>query len=147
MIDDPTAPDATALAAALRACQLSCRELMAAVLDRIARLNPAANAIVALQPRDALLVQRPKAAGAIVIGKTTTPEWGLGSHTDNPVHGITRNACNPAPAAGGPSGGAAVAFALRLLPLAERALLGAAAAYEAAIGDLLARRPPLETRA
>jgi len=57
--------------------------------------------------QDALLTQRLKAAGGIVVGKTNTPEWGLGSHTFNEVFGITRNAYNPDVSAGGSSGGAA----------------------------------------
>jgi len=69
--------------------------------------------------QDALLTQRLKAAGGIVIGKTNTPEWGLGSHTFNDVFGTTRNAYNPAFSAGGSSGGAAVALAQRLLPVAD----------------------------
>ena len=69
--------------------------------------------------QDALLVQRMKAAGGIVIGKTNTPEWGLGSHTFNPVFGATPNAYNAAYTAGGSSGGAAVALAQRLLPVAD----------------------------
>ena len=60
--------------------------------------------------QDALLTQRLKAAGGIVVGKTNTPEWGLGSHTFNEVFGTTRNAYNPAFSAGGSSGGAAVAL-------------------------------------
>jgi amidase len=69
--------------------------------------------------QDALLTQRLKAAGGIVIGKTNTPEWGLGSHTFNPVFGSTGNAYNPAFSAGGSSGGAAVALAQRMLPIAD----------------------------
>ena len=69
--------------------------------------------------KDALLTQRLKAAGGIVIGKTNTPEWGLGSHTFNEVFGTTRNAYNPAFSAGGSSGGAAVGLAQRLLPVAD----------------------------
>jgi len=68
---------------------------------------------------DALLTHRLKAAGGIVIGKTNTPEWGLGSHTFNTVFGNTGNAYNPAFSAGGSSGGAAVALAQRLLPVAD----------------------------
>ena len=68
---------------------------------------------------DALLVQRMKTAGGIVIGKTNTPEWGLGSHTFNPVFGATHNAYNTAFTAGGSSGGAAVALAQRMLPVAD----------------------------
>ncbi|AMM25961.1 amidase [Variovorax sp. PAMC 28711] len=68
---------------------------------------------------DSILVERMKAAGGIVIGKTNTPEFGLGSHTYNPVFGATRNAWDPALSAGGSSGGAAVALALRMLPVAD----------------------------
>jgi amidase len=68
---------------------------------------------------DSLLVQRMKAAGCIVIGKTNTPEFGLGSHTFNEVFGATRNAFDPTRSAGGSSGGAAVALATRMLPVAD----------------------------
>ena len=68
---------------------------------------------------DDLVAARLKAAGAIVIGKTNTPEWGHGSHTFNPVFGATRNPYDPARTAGGSSGGAAAALAARLLPLAD----------------------------
>jgi len=68
---------------------------------------------------DALMVQRMKAAGGIVIGKTNTPEFGLGSHTFNEVFGATRNAYDPSRSAGGSSGGAAVALATRMLPVAD----------------------------
>ena len=72
-----------------------------------------------LPTQDALLTQRLKAAGGIVIGKTNTPEWGLGSHTFNSVFGTTGNAYNPSLSAGGSSGGAAVALAQRMLPVAD----------------------------
>ena len=68
---------------------------------------------------DGLMAQRMKASGAIVIGKTNSPEFGLGSHTFNEVFGPTRNAWNPNKSAGGSSGGAAVALAQRLLPVAD----------------------------
>lgn len=68
---------------------------------------------------DGLMVERIKAAGAIVIGKTNVPEFGLGSHTYNPVFGVTRNAYDLQRSAGGSSGGAAVALALRMLPVAD----------------------------
>ncbi|MEP7303053.1 MAG: amidase [Caldimonas sp.] len=169
---------AHALASAIHARELSCREVMQAFLDRIAALNPRHNAIVSLRdgdallgeadrcdlelvrderqgrPRpflfglpqaikdvvptaglrttfgspiladfvpaaDALMVQRMRAAGCIVIGKTNTPEFGLGSHTFNEVFGATRNAFDPGRSAGGSSGGAAVALATRMLPVAD----------------------------
>ena len=56
---------------------------------------------------DSLIVERLKAAGAIVIGKTNTPEFGAGGNTFNAVFGVTRNPWNPALTCGGSSGGAA----------------------------------------
>ncbi len=64
-------------------------------------------------------VARLRAAGAIVIGKTNTPEFGLGSHTYNPVHGVTRNPYALDRSCGGSSGGAAVALAAGMLTLAD----------------------------
>jgi amidase len=68
---------------------------------------------------DSLMVQRMRAAGCIVIGKTNTPEFGLGSHTFNEVFGVTRNAYDASKSAGGSSGGAAVALATRMLSVAD----------------------------
>ena len=68
---------------------------------------------------DAVMVARLKAAGAIVIGKTNTPEFGLGSHSFNEVFGATGNAYDATRSAGGSSGGAAVALALRMVPVAD----------------------------
>ncbi|TNJ44070.1 amidase [Phaeobacter sp. B1627] len=68
---------------------------------------------------DDLFVAHLRAAGAIFIGKTNTPEFGLGSHTFNPVYGATRNAVDPSRSAGGSSGGAAVALATGMVPLAD----------------------------
>jgi amidase len=73
----------------------------------------------ALPAMDSVFVARMKAAGCIVIGKTNMPEFGLGSHTYNPLFGATGNAWDPAVSAGGSSGGAAVALAQRLLPVAD----------------------------
>jgi amidase len=166
--------DARALAGAIATRKLSCVEVMNAYLDHIAALNPAANAIVALQDRgqllaqarerdaqvargeimgpmhglphavkdlqpvkgirstsgspilkdfvpiaDSLPVERMRAAGAIFIGKTNTPEFGLGSHTYNPVYGATHNPYDPSRSAGGSTGGGAVGLALRMLPVAD----------------------------
>jgi amidase len=69
--------------------------------------------------RDSVMVGRLRAAGAIVIAKTNIPEFGLGSHTFNTLFGATRNAWDPSASAGGSSGGAAVALAQRMLPLAD----------------------------
>ena len=68
---------------------------------------------------DALMVQRLKTAGGIVLAKTNVPEFGLGSHSFNEVFGTTLNAYDPSRSAGGSSGGAAVALALRVLPVAD----------------------------
>ena len=68
---------------------------------------------------DGLMAGRMKASGCIVIGKTNTPEFGLGSHTFNEVFGATRNAWDAGKTAGGSSGGAAVALAQRMLPVAD----------------------------
>ena len=68
---------------------------------------------------DGLMASRMKASGCIVIGKTNTPEFGLGSHTFNEVFGATRNAWDAGKTAGGSSGGAAVALAQRMLPVAD----------------------------
>ena len=72
-----------------------------------------------LPTQDSLMTARMKAAGCIVIGKTNMPELGLGSHTFNPVFGATPNAWDASVSAGGSSGGAAVALAQRLLPVAD----------------------------
>ena len=73
---------------------------------------------------DALVVERLKAAGAIVLGKTNTPEFGAGGNTFNAVFGATRNPWNPALTCGGSSGGAAVALATGMSPLAQGTDLG-----------------------
>ena len=68
---------------------------------------------------DSLMVERMKAAGCIVIGKTNVPEFGLGSHTFNDVFGTTLNAFDHTRTAGGSSGGAAVGLATHMLPVAD----------------------------
>ena len=69
--------------------------------------------------KDEIMVARMRAAGALIIGKTNTPEFGLGSHTFNPVHGATHNPYDLGRSAGGSSGGAAAALACRMLPVAD----------------------------
>jgi amidase len=73
----------------------------------------------AVATQDSVMTARMKAAGCIVVGKTNMPEFGLGSHTFNRLFGATGNAWDPAVSAGGSSGGAAVALAQRLLPVAD----------------------------
>lgn len=73
---------------------------------------------------DSVLVERVRRAGALPIGKTNVPEFGLGSHTYNDVYGTTRNPWDLSKSAGGSSGGAGAALAARLLPLADGSDMG-----------------------
>ncbi|MCH8911162.1 MAG: amidase, partial [Chloroflexi bacterium] len=68
--------------------------------------------------RDALIVERVKNAGAIIVGKSNTPEFGAGSQTFNPVFGATRNPYDTTRTCGGSSGGAGVALACGMVPIA-----------------------------
>lgn len=90
---------------------------------------------------DAWQVERIKSAGAIIIGKTNTPEFGLGSNTYNNVFGITRNAYDPSKTAGGSSGGAAVALALRMLPVADGSDMMGSLRNPAAFNNVFGLRP------
>jgi amidase len=194
---DITDLPAHALSDAIRARNLSCRDVMQATLARIEAVNPAVNAIVSLRDGDALLreadqhdarlasgtvptgwlygipqaikdtvptaglrttrgspllrdfvptqdglvVERMKAAGCIVIGKTNVPEFGLGSHTFNEVFGTTRNAFDRSKSAGGSSGGAAVAVATRMLAVADGSDFMGSLRNPAAWNNLFALRP------
>jgi amidase len=184
------------LAALIRARKLSAREVMAAHLERIARLNPRINAIVGkldddrclaladaadaraangeplgplhglpiafkdLQPavgfpftrgspiftdataaEDSVLVERLRRAGAVAIGKTNTPEFGMGSHTFNPVYGTTRNPYDTSKTAGGSSGGAGAALAAGLLPIADGSDLGGSLRNPANFNNVVGFRP------
>ena len=73
---------------------------------------------------DALLVERLREAGAILLGKTNTPEFGAGSQTFNKVFGVTKNPYDLSKTCGGSSGGAAVSVACRMLPFADGSDLG-----------------------
>ncbi len=73
---------------------------------------------------DALIVARLRAAGAIVLGKTNTPEFGFGPNTFNDVFGRTRNPWNPSLTSGGSSGGSAAALASGMGPIATGSDLG-----------------------
>ncbi|MGD9914576.1 MAG: amidase [Rhizobiaceae bacterium] len=90
---------------------------------------------------DEFFVERMRADGAIVIGKTNTPEFGLGSHTYNPVFGTTRNAFDPALSAGGSSGGAAVALALDMVPVADGSDFGGSLRNPAGWNNVFGLRP------
>ncbi|MGL4859658.1 MAG: amidase, partial [Enterobacteriaceae bacterium] len=90
---------------------------------------------------DAIIVERIKRAGAIIIGKTNTPEFGLGSHTYNPLFGATGNAWAPDKSAGGSSGGAAVALALKMLPVADGSDMMGSLRNPAAFNHVFGFRP------
>jgi amidase len=90
---------------------------------------------------DDLPVARIREAGAIIVGKTNVPEFGLGSHTFNPVFGATKNAFRPELSAGGSSGGAAVALALRLLPIADGSDFGGSLRNPGAWNNVFGFRP------
>jgi amidase len=187
--------DALELSHAIHAKTFSCREVMTAYLDHIARFNAKVNAIVSLQERDGLLkqaverdaqlargeslgwmhgfphavkdleptkgirtsggsplvdgvpdhdaifVERLRKSGAILIGKTNVPEFGLGSQTYNPIFGVTRNAYAHTKTAGGSSGGAAAALALRMLPVADGSDFMGSLRNPAAFNNVFGFRP------
>lgn len=90
---------------------------------------------------DALIVERLRAAGAITIGKTNTPEFGAGSQTFNPVFGVTRNPYDTSRTCGGSSGGAAVALACGMIPLADGSDMGGSLRNPAAFCNVVGLRP------
>ena len=183
------------MARQIRAKHLSAREVVAAHLDQIERVNPRVNAIVTLVadqamararvaddelargsavgplhglpiahkdlqltkgirttfgspifkdfvPReDSLLVERMKRAGAIAVGKTNTPEFGAGSQTFNPVFGATLNPYDRTKTCGGSSGGAAVALACGMLPIADGSDMGGSLRNPASFCNVVGLRP------
>ena len=193
--DELTSLSAVDLAARIRRRDVSAREVLEAHLARIARVNPAVNAIVTLVPEqarawaraaderqargeplgplhglpvahkdlvdtagirttrgsplfadhvpttDALIVSRIRAAGAITLGKTNTPELGAGSNTFNPVFGPTRNAYDLRRTVGGSSGGAACALTCNLVPIADGSDTGGSLRNPAAWNNVVGFRP------
>ncbi len=95
----------------------------------------------ALPMEDSVLVERLRKAGALPIGKTNVPEFGMGSHTYNTVYGTTRNPYDLARSAGGSSGGAAAAVASGMLPLADGSDLGGSLRNPASFNNIVALRP------
>ncbi len=92
-------------------------------------------------PDDALIVERLRAAGAITVGKTNTPEFGAGSQTFNAVFGATRNPYDLSKTCGGSSGGAAVALATGMVPLADGSDLGGSLRNPAGFCNVVGFRP------
>lgn len=90
---------------------------------------------------DALIVERLKKAGAITIGKTNTPEFGAGSQTYNEVFGETLNPYDTARTCGGSSGGAAVALACGMIPIADGSDMGGSLRNPASFCNVVGLRP------
>lgn len=186
---------AVEMAQLIRTKKLSARELLAAHLKQIERVNPKLNAIVTLvadrakasalaaderqakkgtlgplhglpiahkdlvntkgirttygsplfkdqiPANDDPLVERIREAGAILIGKTNTPEFGAGSQTFNTIFGATLNPYDTAKTCGGSSGGAAVALAAGMLPIADGSDLGGSLRNPAAFCNVVGFRP------
>jgi len=91
--------------------------------------------------QDALIVERLKSSGAITVGKSNTPEFGAGSQTFNPVFGATRNPYDTSKTCGGSSGGAAVALASRMVPIADGSDLGGSLRNPANYCNVVGFRP------
>src|SRR5215813_5673428 len=92
---------------------------------------------------DSLLVERVRSAGAILIGKTNTPEFGAGSQTFNEVFGATLNPYDRTKTCGGSSGGAAVALACGMVPIADGTDMGGSLRNPAAFCGVVGMRPSL----
>ncbi|MGQ0538994.1 MAG: amidase [Gemmatimonadaceae bacterium] len=90
---------------------------------------------------DALVVQRLRAAGAVILGKTNCPEFAAGGSTFNVVFGRTRNPWNPARSAGGSTGGGAAALATGMVALAEGTDLGGSLRIPASFCGVVGLRP------
>jgi len=90
---------------------------------------------------DEIFVERFKAAGGIIIGKTNAPEFGAGSQTFNEVFGATLNPYDPTKTCGGSSGGAAVALATGMVPLADGSDLGGSLRNPASFCNVVGFRP------
>ena len=93
--------------------------------------------------RSAVIVERLEAAGAIMVGKTTTPEFATSGFTDSPLWGITRNPWNPARTPGGSSGGSGAAVASGCVPIAEGTDMGGSVRIPAALCGIVGLKPSL----
>jgi amidase len=91
--------------------------------------------------QSALIVERLQRAGAITIGKTNTPEFGAGSQTYNSVFGATLNPYDTTKTCGGSSGGAAVALACGMIPIADGSDMGGSLRNPAGYCNVVGLRP------
>jgi len=94
-----------------------------------------------LATKNSIIVERLINHGAIIIGKTNTPELGVGSHTTNKLFGVTANAYDTTKSAGGSSGGAASAVAASLVPFADGSDMMGSCRNPAAYANLYGFRP------
>lgn len=92
---------------------------------------------------DSLFVTRLRRAGAVIVGKTNTPEFGAGSHTFNEVYGVTRNPADLSRTAGGSSGGGAAALAAGMISLADGSDLGGSLRNPPAFCGVVGFRPSI----
>jgi amidase len=93
--------------------------------------------------QDEGMVAALRAAGAIVLGKTNTPEWGAGANTRNAVYGVTGNPFDPTRSAAGSSGGSGVALACGMVPIATGSDTGGSCRNPAAFNGVVGMRPTL----
>jgi len=114
------------------------KDLAATKGIRTTRGSPLADTV---PQKDALFVERLKRSGAIIIGKTNAPEFGLGSQTYNSIFGTTLNAYSQSKCAGGSSGGAAVSLALRMVPVADGSDMMGSLRNPAAFNNVIGFRP------
>jgi amidase len=124
---------------ALHGLPIAIKDLQAAAGLRFTRGSPVFAKFVAYE--DSVLVERIRRAGALIIGKTNVPEFGLGSHTYNPVYGATRNPWDLTKSAGGSSGGAGAALAAGMLAIADGSDLGGSLRNPASFNNVVALRP------
>ena len=115
------------------------KELEAAVGFPFTKGSPIFKDQVATE--DTVVVERIRRAGALPIGKTNVPEFGMGSHTYNNVFGTTRNPYDRSKSAGGSSGGAGAAVAAGMLPFADGGDLGGSLRNPANFNNIVALRP------
>jgi amidase len=97
----------------------------------------------AMPTEDSVLVERLRRAGAIPIGKTNTPEFGMGSHTFNKVYGTTVNPFDRTKSAGGSSGGAGAALASGMLPIADGSDTGGSVRGPSTANGIVGLKPTL----
>jgi amidase len=112
------------------------KDLESAIGFRFTKGSPIYRDVVGTE--DTVLVERIRRAGAIPIGKTNVPEFGMGSHTYNNVYGTTRNPYDRTKSAGGSSGGAGAALAAGMLPFADGGDLGGSLRNPANFNNIVA---------